>query len=412
MSLGVRIKNYFKNINCFSLFLIIECVLITGFLTLDYLQHGAPFNYGMRSFLTRFGDYYMHIGFASAPFGSNIYEFSSSACFPPFAYLMYAALARLCGYQSENPQNTFEPQQVGMNQIIFLIYNIFCILLLVYAINLYINKYKKSRFVALVLFPAVLIFSYPMAFSSLQRGNSVFLVAILLSIALAWKDDPSKLKRELAMILIAVCAGMKIYPAVFGILYLKEKRWKEAIRLVIYGAVIFFVPFAFFGGIAGMQSFFHTIFALYGEVHSCSVSGFVSSIVKGVFGNNTKLFATIIQQLYLIFAMVAFFCTKTKRGEILILSSLITVYVASGWDYTCVYMLPALLMFLREKDEQPIRIHYKRILDILAFVMFIVTFSRPYYADHMVIYITIIIGSILYHWITVALPVYHLYKSL
>ncbi len=406
MKIGSQIKNYCKNISCFRLFLIIECILITGFLTIDYLWGGRPFNLLMMSFLTRFGDYYMHIGFASVPFGTNIYEISNMACFPPLAYLMYAALARLCGFQAAEPSDMFEAQSIGMNQIIFVLYNLFCILLLVYAVNLYIKKVEKSGFVRLVVFPAVLVFSYPFAFSSIQRGNSVMLTAILLSIAVMWKDDRSKVKRELAMILIAVCAGLKIYPAVFGIMYLKEKRWKETIRLVIYGVVLFFVPFVFFGGTAALSSFFNTIFALYGEVHDCSVNGFVTLIVKGVFGRNTAMFASIIQQAYLIISLIAFFFAKSKRAEVLILSSLITVYVSSGWNYTCVYILPALLMFLYEKDTQPVRIHYRRIPDILAFVMLLIVFSRPFYADFMLIYGSVIIISILYHWITIALPLY------
>ena len=35
----------------------------------------------------------------------------------------------------------------------------------------------------------------------------------------------------LALVLIAVCTGLKIYPAILGMLYIQEKRYAEAARL-------------------------------------------------------------------------------------------------------------------------------------------------------------------------------------
>ena len=65
--------------------------------------------------------------------------------------------------------------------------------------------------------------------------------------ALYLKDRSSAASREAALILIAMAAGIKLYPAIIGVIYLREKRFKEAIRLVIYGLIIFLVPFAFCG---------------------------------------------------------------------------------------------------------------------------------------------------------------------
>ena len=405
MSAGSRIKNSIKNLSPFSLFILIECIAVAVFLTFNFINHGGSMWSLLLRYQMQFVDYFEHLGFASAPTGTNIYELSGSACFPPLAYLMYGFLARLVGYQAEDPSDPTGSQNVGQNLTIFVLYNIICIVLLLYAVSLFI---KKKGFVQQILFPTLLIFSYPVLFSSVQRGNSVLLVAILLSIALAWKDDPSKVKRESAMILIAVCAGLKIYPAVFGLLYLKEKRWKEAVRLLIYGAVLFFLPFVFFGGTAAVSSFFKTVFSLYGDIHNCSVSGFTLSVVSGVFGNNAVLFATIIQHIYLVFSLIAFFCAKSKRAEVLILSCLMMVYVASNWMYTCVYMLPALLMFFSEKEDQPIRLGVKKIPDVIAFIMFLIVFSRPFYAGagYVFIYDTVIVLSMLYHLLTIGASVY------
>lgn len=55
--------------------------------------------------------------------------------------------------------------------------------------------------------------------------------------------------RELALICLACAAAMKLYPALFGLLLLSDKKYKEAVRAVIYGIVLLVVPFFFMGGV-------------------------------------------------------------------------------------------------------------------------------------------------------------------
>lgn len=399
-----RIKYCCKNVSYYKLFLVIECVLVAIFLTLCLIWSGGPIYKIMLGSVNRFQDYFVHLGFASAPFGTNIYEFSSMACFPPLAYLMYGFLARIVGYQADDYSTAENHQDVGHNMSVFLLYNIICIVLLAYAISLYL---KKRGFVNQVLFPSLLIFSYPILFSSVQRGNSAFLVAILISISLAWKDDPSKVKRELAMILIAVCAGLKIYPAILGVLYLKEKRWFETLRLLLYGLILFFVPFAFFGGIDAVKMFFSTVFTLYGSVNECSINGVTANFVRDAFGSKTELFAGIVQHLYLVLSLIAFFCVKNKRSEVLILCCLMTVYVSSNWMYTCVYLLPALLIFFAEQNGKSIRFRPGNIPDYMAFLMFLIVFSRPFATGgYRFIYISVCIIISLYNIVTIGGAVY------
>lgn len=404
MSFIQKAKKCFLSLDYFSLFIVIEVILVAIFLSLNSLvYHGGMFSSLLLSILNRFEDYFVHLGFSSAPIGTNIYEYSNMACFPPLAYLMYRFFAMLCGYQAEDPADLKSHQAVGHNMTVFVLYNLICIVLLVYAVSLY---FKKKGVVTLAVFPTLLIFSYPILFSSVQRGNSSFLTAALIAVALAWRKDESKVKRELALVLIAVCAGLKIYPAVFGLLYLKEKRWGETLRLVIYGVVLFFAPFAFFGGFAGMQTFFGTVFGLFGEIHECTISGIVVSLVEGVFGSNSELFATIVQQLYLVFSLIAFFCARNQRTEILIICCLMTVYVSSGWMYTCVYLLPAMLVFFQEQDKEPIRFKVRNIPDYMAFVMFVIVFSRPILlGGYMFIYRAIVIIILLYNLVIIGATV-------
>ena len=113
--------------------------------------------------------------------------------------------------------------------------------------------------------------SYPF-WLAIERGNMSLLVLILLMYAMALKDSTKIWERETALLLFAMAAALKLYPAVFGLLYLISKRYKEAVRLVIYGALLFthqlygvlffFLPFVFFQGVHGFQIFLHNINAV------------------------------------------------------------------------------------------------------------------------------------------------------
>jgi hypothetical protein len=219
----------------------------------------------------------------------------------------------------------------------------------------------------------------------MQRGNSVLLVSILLCIALVWKDDESKIKQELSLILIAICAGFKIYPALIGIIFLKEKRFTQSIRLIIYGVIFFFVPFIFWGGLDALKSFFNTILFLSGEVHDCSIRGIVNYISRALFQHQIDAISIIVQQLFLITMLTSFLFTKKKYLEVLFLSSIMTLYVSSSYMYTCVYLLIPLLVFFKESNDN---IHVDFIGVILT-ILFIITFSIFFIIDYVILYIII-----------------------
>lgn len=393
-----KLKSRILSLTYYQIYLIIASVALAVFFLECVVFYGWPISKLTLNMFTRFDDYYMHLGYASAPAGTNIYELSHNACFPPLAYLLYGFLARIGGFEAADYSLVGNYQYIGHNTPIFIMYNMICFGLLIFAVGLYM---KKNTFMNRMYFPCLLLLSYPIAFTGFQRGNSVFLVVSLIAIALAWKDDESKVKRELAMILIAVSAGLKIYPAVLGLLYLREKRWKEALRLVLYGIIIFFIPFAFFGGFDAIKTFFGTIIWLYGEVHITSVNGVVQEMVKGVFGRNAALFGTIIQQLFLILSLTAFFILKEKWSQIMILCGLMALYISSSWMYTCIYFIPPMLMFFLQR-EHPIRINKKNWPDLIAFLLFVFCFTIPYHFGYQTFYPIIVAILSLYIIVVIA----------
>ncbi|MCM1156805.1 MAG: DUF2029 domain-containing protein [Roseburia sp.] len=191
--------------------------------------------------------------------------------------------------------------------------------------------------------------------TSIQRGNVVILVALLLTLSWLWMDSESRIKQELALLFIAFAAGFKLYPALIGVVYLKRKEWKKALRLIIYGLIVVFVPFLFFGGYKGMLGLVHTLTDFASSI-SADKTNTVCGMAKwlGLKLDMTESLADTFGALtgYLFFAasLLFFFLSRTKWQESLFLSGILVSFLPSNWEYTLVYYLPVLFLFMKEHD--------------------------------------------------------------
>ncbi len=182
-------------------------------------------------------DYYRHVFYALNRF--TVYEHENKACFPPLAYMFYYFIGRITNSGADIAFDA-ELVQEPYYMMVFLAYSVSGVVILIYAISeLKIKNWQKK------LLAVSLIFSTPLFAGALERGNLTLYAVGFLLIAMKWRDSESRWKKEAALILIAVSAGIKIYPAFFGILYLKEKRYREAGRLMIYGVLFFSFHFSF-----------------------------------------------------------------------------------------------------------------------------------------------------------------------
>ena len=182
-------------------------------------------------------DFFNHISYVREP--KNVYFSSADACFPPFIYFMYLGFSKILPKDATTMRDASQISYHAM-----LLYVCYCVILAVYLFYSVYKLAKKSIEWSLGM-TLLIMLSNTFIFGVLERGNSALIVCIFLMRAMELRERGDRISREKALILIAVSAGIKIYPAVFGLLYLAEKRWKEAGRLIVYGLLFFFVPFAF-----------------------------------------------------------------------------------------------------------------------------------------------------------------------
>ena len=90
------------------------------------------------------------------------------------------------------------------------------------------KTYEKKNVEFSLAITLIVVISNIYIFGILERGNSAIIVCILLLRAMELRERKGLIAQELALLFIAMAAAIKIYPAIFGLIYLFEKKWKEA----------------------------------------------------------------------------------------------------------------------------------------------------------------------------------------
>lgn len=327
-----------------TLFFILSASGILLFLFAAYMRGVGIFNWIAMENNAAWGtfDYYRHVYYAFDL--DKVYEYGNSVSFPPLAYMFYHFLARITMLDMTQVADYKELLTQPYQVIVYVMYTVLGVLLLHSAISqLKINNWKKN------LLTALIVCSTPMFMGALERGNMALYVVGILLLAVLWKDSDNKLLRELALILIAVAAGLKIYPAFFGILYLKEKRRKEAARLVIYGAIFFFVPFAFCGGLHGLQLFLDNILRMNGGHYTNHVQFFQGLLgFLNIFGTP----AQIANYIFLFALLALALLSQNQIRTMTFLAAAMAFFPSEAYRYTLIYFLLPLIMLFRCNNER------------------------------------------------------------
>jgi hypothetical protein len=81
-----------------------------------------------------------------------------------------------------------------------------------------------------------------------ERGNIIILSIACAVLFLCWYNSENKNERIAALLCLAIAAGLKGYPAVYGFLYFEKKQYKEIIVSACITLALIFIPFLFFRG--------------------------------------------------------------------------------------------------------------------------------------------------------------------
>ena len=88
------------------------------------------------------------------------------------------------------------------------------------------------------------------------NANVIALAAAGVMLWAAWRNADNPWLRGAAVAALAFAAAIKIVPAVFALCYLRERRFREFAVLAFAAAALFFIPFAWYGGMDGFCEWF------------------------------------------------------------------------------------------------------------------------------------------------------------
>lgn len=202
----------------------------------------------------------MVYSYAISDFGQTIYfamsknpyvgDFTTS--YAPLGFLFLKPFAALCSLnEAFSTPLSFEDITSYNKAIIvtphfwacYVIYVIGCVLAIYFLLRKTTSLGNKNAafFFAAVVFSDIFIYG-------IARGTNVLLTFVFVAAFIRFKDSPNKVLREISYICLAVAGVMKIYPLLFGVYLVRDKKIAAIVRTAVYTAVLFIVPFAFLDG--------------------------------------------------------------------------------------------------------------------------------------------------------------------
>ncbi len=210
--------------------------------------------------------------------------------------------------------------------------------------SLFYCLYKKSKGtefeklgVLLALFVSgVTIFSF-------DRANELILAVALLCVFLMTYDSKRRVLNHIGFICLAISAAMKIYPAVFGVLLLYKKRYKDAFVTILYGIMAAFLPFFWLEG-GAVQNFSLFVKAMR-QYTTMKVIEDLGLLAPNIISDGLKIHNMLP---YFLSAAAVLLAWRLKENwKKILMISLAIIYVTSQQGfYSLLYLFYPVVLFL------------------------------------------------------------------
>ncbi len=333
-----------------KIFFIVGFIFIIIFFLSLILSHGETLKHYLfadtkDTFMDFFNSLYDTIG--RKPYERGV-------IYPPICYLIYFIFLRMIPIE----QLTVSAREFRMLQgptYAFFIYFLITFLAFIFLTR----KMKKGKELEKNLFTLLMIFSVPFLFA-FERANIIFLSLILLMFFFIFKDSNNKILKELSLVSLAFSATVKIYPAIFGIVLLKEKRYKEIFRVIIYGLILFFIPFLLFGGLTEFSTFFHNLTNTTNDFQQSLVINklnfmAVVDLIINKLNLKSNIVPTIFKIIYvfvILISCVNSLVTKSNYKRVLLLTLLMIIVPGISFTYTAIFLIIPVIMMIDDENKK------------------------------------------------------------
>lgn len=333
-----------------------------------------------------FGDFLETISYV---FSANPYTGATAGVktiYLPFSFLILAPYAWMCQpviqrYFAGEVTLAYvhhEPRFL-LTYFVFFAINITLILVILWKMSGFHGQDLLFFLVSCALNGAVLF--------TFGRGN-VMLLAFLFVLLFFWlKDSPNKWLRELSFVALGCASAIKVYPAMFALIFIRERRFLDLLRTALYSAFLVFVPFLFIsGGLSNVRPFVSNLIEFSKEGRglgftNISMDAFWAKIIwlfEQMTGSDLavlyKVFSWVFSIAIVLAITILSFWKKDDRNELQYLILLVGAYVLfQTVSYMYVYIFFLLVHVLLFQRFDALSLRQKR-----SYLICLLVISFPY----------------------------------
>lgn len=350
-----KIKSLLKNRSAMFCAVFFLLFFVCIFIDLIYAirSDGASFYYSLFYAETESTnrDFFMDF-FNSIRDAGDLDVYDKGVIYPPLANLLFFFFSKFIS-KSLTDSDFDMRYSLQMNQRAVILYLLFA-LICVIGFSLIVKYYmKKSRSAAVAeVFSFMFIFFYPFYYC-VERGNILLLAMILSAFFVFFHNSQSKTVRELSYIVLALAAGLKIYPAFFGLILLVEKRYKAALKTVLYGILCFFVPFLAYDFGNGLFQLIENVLA-FSQTNKASFTFGSTSIMNLAYYLGDR-YIPLGRIAFVVLELLAVFCAflaPQKWQKYLALTYMIINIQSVSSTYAAVFLLIPFYVFMSGKTKK------------------------------------------------------------
>lgn len=333
------------------------------FFYLAFRSHGETLLKNLHNFENdTFMDFFNSITYERHPYENDV-------IYPPLVNLIYYIVHALVP-QSIFSEGALAIRDSQIGRIIIGLYISITTVLFCYSVL----KTKKGKLEEKIFFLFTLILSMPFLYQ-LERANIIILSLIFLMLFIEGYQSDNMLHKHMALFSLAVSASIKIYPVFWGLLLIREKRWKDALWCIFYGIIVFFGPFCLFGGAKSIPLFITNILnctkymVSTGVGLKLSISNTLSYLGILIFDNIHALdiFCILVKIICFVGGiLLMLFSTYKQTWKLYMVPTLMIILIPDfSFLYSLIYIVIPLISFLDQEEKLGK-------IDVIYFVLFVV----------------------------------------
>lgn len=273
----------------------------------------------------------------------------------PFSYLILYPFSRFCNYSNLTLNECYTQTPALISCLLF---SLITISIYIHAIILLLKKYRVS-FLFIIPIICSSIFLY-----SIERGTLVFVSASCIIYYILYHNSKNIILSYFAIICLCIATTLKIYPALFGILLLKNKSYKKILFCILLTSLLVLLPFLFFkGGFNNLIILFNNFqesIALYSpnriyERYSISHLTYLFCNFLNISNSVIQISISIIKYIIIFISILSLYlslCTKKYYNSLFLILCVLLYLPANSGLYCGLYIIPIIIIYLSIPSSQ------------------------------------------------------------